>query len=100
MVEETPKGKIWATPGTTAIRDKIPNDVVCSGANSSRVFAEGCLKITPRGAIANDAGIGKNESAIIGVRLLGERFYGTPALIGHCQSLGWDYRLRLKGNLR
>ena len=34
------------------------------------------------------------------VRLLGERFYGTPALIGHCQSLGWDYRLRLKGNLR
>ena len=22
-------------------------------------------------------------------------FYGTPALIGHCQLLGWDYRLRL-----
>ena len=34
------------------------------------------------------------------VRLRGDRFYGTPALIGHCQSLGWDYRLRLKGNLR
>ena len=34
------------------------------------------------------------------VRLLGDRFYGTPALITHCQSLGWDYRLRLKGNLR
>ena len=34
------------------------------------------------------------------VRLLGDWFYGTPALIGHCQSLGWDYRLRLKGNLR
>jgi len=34
------------------------------------------------------------------IRLLGDRFYGTPALIGHCQSLGWDYRLRLKGNLR
>jgi len=34
------------------------------------------------------------------VCLLGDRFYGTPALIGHCQSLGWDYRLRLKGNLR
>ncbi len=33
------------------------------------------------------------------VRLLGDRFYGTPALIGHCQVLGWDYRLRLKGNL-
>jgi hypothetical protein len=34
------------------------------------------------------------------VRLLGDRFYGTPALIAHCQLLGWDYRLRLKGNLR
>ncbi len=33
------------------------------------------------------------------VRLLGDRFYGTPALIAHCHSLGWDYRLRLKGNL-
>src|ERR1700712_1516122 len=32
--------------------------------------------------------------------LLRDRFYGTPALIAHCQSLGWDYRLRLKGNLR
>src|SRR4051812_8469160 len=34
------------------------------------------------------------------VRLLGDRFYGTPALIAHCQALDWDYRLRLKGNLR
>ena len=34
------------------------------------------------------------------MRLLGDRFYGTPALIGHCQLLGWNYRLRLKGNLR
>ena len=31
------------------------------------------------------------------VRLLG--FYGTAALIGWCQERGWDYRLRLKGNL-
>jgi hypothetical protein len=34
------------------------------------------------------------------VRLLGDRFYGTPALIAYCQLRGWDYRLRLKGNLR
>ena len=33
------------------------------------------------------------------VRLLGDRFFGTPALIAHCQLLGWNYRLRLKGNL-
>ena len=34
------------------------------------------------------------------MRLFGDRFYGTPVLIGHCQLLGWNYRLRLKGNLR
>jgi hypothetical protein len=33
------------------------------------------------------------------VTLLGDRFYGTADLIGWCQERGWDYRLRLKGNL-
>ena len=31
--------------------------------------------------------------------LHGDRFYGTPDLIRWCQDCGWDYRLRLKGNL-
>src|SRR3954447_8972665 len=33
------------------------------------------------------------------VTLLGNRFYGTADLIGWCQEQGWNYRLRLKGNL-
>jgi hypothetical protein len=33
------------------------------------------------------------------VMLLGDRFYGTPDLITWCRDHGWDYRLRLKGNL-
>jgi len=33
------------------------------------------------------------------VILHGDRFYGTPDLIRWCQDYGWDYRLRLKGNL-
>jgi hypothetical protein len=33
------------------------------------------------------------------VRLMGDRFSGTAALIGGCQERTWDYRLRLKGNL-
>ena len=31
--------------------------------------------------------------------LMADRFYGTADLISLCQGLGWDYRLRLKGNL-
>jgi hypothetical protein len=33
------------------------------------------------------------------VCLMADRFYGTADLISLCQGLGWDYRLRLKGNL-
>ena len=33
------------------------------------------------------------------VVLLADRFYGTPAMIRWCHDRGWDYRLRLKGNL-
>ena len=38
-------------------------------------------------------------SAETRVVLHGDRFYGTPDLIRWCQERGWDYRLRLKGNL-
>ncbi|MBC7285390.1 transposase, partial [Hoeflea sp.] len=31
--------------------------------------------------------------------LMADRFYGTADLIGLVQRLGWDYRIRLKGNL-
>lgn len=33
------------------------------------------------------------------VMLAADRFYGTSAMIGWCQSAGWGYRIRLKGNL-
>lgn len=77
VVEETPRGRTWATPGTTAIKDQVPNDVICSGANSSRVFSDGVLRVAAKGAIANDAGIARNNTAVEGVKLLGER--GIPA---------------------
>lgn len=34
------------------------------------------------------------------VILLGDRFYGTIDLIAYCRAKGWDYRLRLKDNIR
>lgn len=77
VVEETPRGRVWAAPGTTAIKDNVPNDVICSGANSSRVFSDGVIRMAAKGAIANDAGIAKNNTAVEGVKLLGER--GIPA---------------------
>src|SRR5262249_62047703 len=62
VVEATPQGRIWATPGTTAIKEKIPGDVICSGANSSRVMSDGVIRMAAKGAIANDAGIANTNS--------------------------------------
>jgi hypothetical protein len=31
--------------------------------------------------------------------LMGDRFYGSPALIAWCRAKGWAWRLRLKHNL-
>ena len=77
MVDKIGKGRIWATPGTTAITEKIPNDVVCSGANSSRVSSDGMLRMGAKGSIANDAGIARNNTAVEGVALLEEK--GVPS---------------------
>lgn len=33
------------------------------------------------------------------VVLMGDRFYGSPDLIAWCRTKGWDWRLRLKGDL-
>lgn len=76
VVEQTPKGRIWATPGTTAIHEKIPHDVICSGANSSRVSSDGVLRMGAKGSIANDAGVGRNNTAIEALTVLAEK--GVP----------------------
>jgi len=88
VVEEGSHGRIWATPGTTSIKDRIPNDVICSGANSSRVFADGVLRMAAKGGIANDAGIAKNDSAVEGVKLLGERNVPAAAVATLSARLG------------
>lgn len=77
VVEETPRGRIWASPGTTSITEQIPKDIVCSGANSSRVMSDGVLRMAAKGAIASDAGIAMNNTAVEGVTLLTE--HGIPA---------------------
>jgi uncharacterized protein YunC (DUF1805 family) len=76
VVETTAHGRIWATPGTTAIKEKVPNDIICSGANSSRVSSDGVLRVGAKGSIANDAGIARNNTAIEGLALLDEK--GIP----------------------
>jgi hypothetical protein len=76
VVETIGNGRIWAASGTTAIKEQIPNDVICSGANSSRVSSDGVLRMGAKGSIANDAGIARNNTAVEGLALLDEK--GVP----------------------
>src|SRR3954464_11999951 len=57
---------------------------------------EGAIGFDPQRALLDAVARWLPEKA--GVRLLGDRFYGTADLIGWCQGRGWDYRLRLQGN--
>jgi uncharacterized protein YunC (DUF1805 family) len=77
VVDKVGNGRVWATPGTTAITEKIPGDVICSGANSSRVSSDGVLRMGAKASIANDAGIARNNTAVEGVALLEEK--GVPS---------------------
>jgi hypothetical protein len=60
---------------------------------------------TTQGAIGFDEQRGALEAVAgllpAGARpvLMGDRFYGTPALIGWCRQRGWGWRLRLKQDL-
>jgi hypothetical protein len=88
VVDKVGNGRVWATPGTTAITEKIPNDVVCSGANSSRVSSDGILRMGAKGSIANDAGIARNNTAVEGVALLEETGIPSAAVATMSARLG------------
>lgn len=79
-VHEVFKGKtgsILASTSSFVFKNKIPNDVICIASHTGRVFAESAISITPRGAMANDAGMGLDRSGVGGLPLLQEA--GIPA---------------------
>jgi hypothetical protein len=90
-VDETPAGKIYADTSSFDLFAKLgkcPHDVVCIGANSARVFGESILEIMPRGAIGNDCGIGKNQSAIAGLPMLEQAGVAAAAVAAMSARIG------------
>jgi hypothetical protein len=82
VVEEYPRGKIWASTSSFVFKRKMPTDVICIAANSGRVFAESLIEIGPRGGIANDSGMGKNNSGIAGLKILAEAGIAACSVAG------------------
>jgi hypothetical protein len=64
------RGAIYASTSSFVFKSKMPNDVLCIAAHTGRVFAESILTLMPRGAIANDAGMGLARSGVAGLPIL------------------------------
>lgn len=71
-------GRIYAVWSSSRVTDPHPDDVFCVASHAGKVMAEYALRVKPRGIIANDAGIGFEESGISGLADL-ERVAGIPA---------------------
>jgi uncharacterized protein YunC (DUF1805 family) len=73
LVSKTAAGSVYASDSTFSIKEQMPNATICGGSHCARVFAESILKIRPSGAIANDAGMGRNRTGVEGLSILDDR---------------------------
>jgi hypothetical protein len=70
LVAKTEDGSVYATDSTFSIKQEMPKAAICGGSHCARVFAESILKIRPSGAIANDAGMGRDRTGVEGLAIL------------------------------
>ena len=72
LVATTAAGLVYASDSTFSIKQSMSNATICGGSHCARVFAESILKIRPRGAIANDAGMGRDRTGVESLAILDE----------------------------
>lgn len=87
-VGKSPSGRILARVWLLNLPDTYPNDVFALGTHSARVAAEHAFRWNVRGWIANDAGMGKNNSGIAGLAICGERSMPAAAVSAASASIG------------
>jgi hypothetical protein len=71
-VAQTESGAVYASDSTFGIKQEMLDATICGGSHCARVFAESILKIRPRGAMANDAGMGRDRSGVEGLSVLSD----------------------------
>lgn len=74
---QTDRGGIYATWFIALIKESRPNDVFVTGTHCGRTMAEYTVRVRPKGIIANDAGICKDRSGVVGLAILERE--GVPA---------------------
>jgi hypothetical protein len=88
LVAKTAAGSVYATDSTFSIKEQMPNATICGGSHCARVFAESILKIRPSGAMANDAGMGRNRTGIEGLSILDDHGIAAASVAAMSARIG------------
>ncbi len=77
IVRESGKARLIIVDTTSDVHEGNANDVIMSGSHSGQNCGEHLSHNNIKGTIGNDAGIGKNDAGIAGMKILEE--HGIPA---------------------
>lgn len=87
-VHRSARGAIYASTSSFVFKARTPNDVLCIASHTGRVFAESILALSPRAAIANDAGVGLAASGIAGLPILQDAGIAAAAVAAMSARIG------------
>lgn len=88
LVAKTAAGSVYATDSTFSIKEQMSHATICGGSHCARVFAESILKIRPSGAMANDAGMGRNRTGIEGLSILDDHGIAAASVAAMSARIG------------
>jgi uncharacterized protein YunC (DUF1805 family) len=85
---ETASGGIYAAWFIALIEDRRPNDVFVTATHCGETMAQYTLEVRPKGIIANDAGLCKDRSGVIGLSILEREGVPAAAVAGRSARIG------------
>ncbi len=77
IIKESGKTKLIIVDTTSDVQEGNDTDVIITGSHSGRNSSEYLAHLNIKGVIGNDAGMGKNNAGIAGLKILEE--HGIPA---------------------
>lgn len=77
IVKQSGKARLIIVDTTSDVREENDTDVIVTGSHGGRNGGDYLSNLNVKGVIGNDAGMGKNEAGIAGMKILEE--HGIPA---------------------
>lgn len=87
-LQKTASGGIYAVWSLSLIKDQRSKDVFCVASHSGKAMADYARTAAPKGIIANDAGMGMDNSGIDGLPVLNEMGIAVAAVAAMSARIG------------